>query len=125
MRSPTSEEMDRFRDELDRGSLDRLNNHQITLQVCTTCGTWVAETWDSERNTVVGQFVASPFKFNVGARVKVLLGSKRRGIVGTITRRTRLSKTIMPPPPPENIYYLVFKDNGQEYGYSEANITLP
>ena len=125
MRPPTSKEMERFRDELDSGSLDRLNGHQITLQVCTTCGTWVVETWDGGRNTVVRQFVATPFKFNVGDPVKVLLEDKHCGMMGTITRRIRLSKTIMPPPPPENVYYLVFKDDSQEYGYSEANLALP
>jgi hypothetical protein len=125
MRTPTTEEIGRFRDELDRRTLDRVDKNEIALQVCRTCGTWVAETWDNQRNTVVRQFLASPFRFNVGDRVKVLLGGKHCDIMGTITRRTRLSKTIMPPPPPENIYYLVFKDDSQEYGYSEANLALP
>jgi len=123
MRLPTYEEIDWVRGELDRESLERLNRNEITLQVCTTCGTWVAETWDSQRNTVVRQFIASPFKFKVGDRVKVTLEGEHHGMAGVITRRMRWAKTIMPPPPPDNVYYIVFEDDGKEYGYGEANLT--
>jgi hypothetical protein len=68
---PTCEEIERVKDELDGESLDRFNRNEITLQVCTTCGTWVAEAWDSQSNTMVRQFIASPFRFNVGDPVKV------------------------------------------------------
>ena len=121
-RSPISEEIDRFRGEADRGSLDRLDRNEITLQVCTTCGTWVAETWDNQRNTVVRQFIASPFRFNVGDPVKVTLKGKHRGMEGVIIRRTRWSKTIVPPPPPENVYFVVFGEDSTEHGYGEANL---
>ena len=123
MRLPTSEEIDQLRGELDQGSLDRLNRNEITLQVCTTCGTWVAETWDSQRNRVVKRFTASPFKFDVGRRVKVTLEGEHHGMVGVITRRMRWAKNIMPPPPPENVYYIVFEDDSKEYGYGEANLS--
>ena len=123
MRLPTCEEIERVRGELDRESLDRLNRNEIKLQVCTTCGTWVAETWDSQRNTVVRQFIASPFKFNVGDRVKVTFEGERYGMVGVVTRRMRWAKTIMPLPPPDNVYYIVFEDDSKEYGYEEANLT--
>lgn len=134
MRLPTDEEVSRFRDELFNQPLDnelrqklltKLDKKQVTIQICTICGTWVAETWDSQRKAVVRQLMTSPFKFNVEDQVKVLLEGKHCGMVGTVTRRTRLSKTIMPPPPPENIYYLVFKGDSQEYGYSEANLAPP
>jgi len=122
MRPPTSEEIGRFRGELDRGSLDRLDRNEITLQVCATCGTWAAETWDSHRNAVVRQFVASPFRFNVEDRVKVTLEGKHHGLEGVVTRRTRWSKNIIPPPPPENVYFVVLEEDSTEHGYGEANL---
>lgn len=123
MRLPTREEIDRFRSELDRESLDRFNRNDITLQVCTTCGTWVAETWDSLHNIVVRKFIASPFKYNVGDRVEVTLEGEHYGMAGIVIRRMRCAKTIMPPPPPDNVYYIVFVDDSKEHGYGEANLT--
>jgi len=120
VRPPTCEEMERVRGELDRDSLDRLNRNEITLQVCVACGTWVAEAWDNHRNTLVRQFIASPFKFTVGDRVKVLEG-ERHSMAGIVTRRMRWAKTMMPPPPPENVYFVVF-DDSTEHGYGEASL---
>jgi len=89
MRPPTREEMDWVRGDLDRESLDRLSRNEITLQVCIACGTWVTEAWGSQRNIMVRQFIASPFKFNVGDRLKVLEG-ERHGMVGGSNQKNAL-----------------------------------
>lgn len=123
MRSPTAAEASRFLNELDERFRDKLERGEVDLQVCTICGTWAADIWDTEQRTTVRQHIASPFKFNTGDRVQVTLEGKHCGMVGTITRRMRWSKTVMPPPPPENIYYLVFEGDSTEYGYGEANLT--
>ena len=112
-----------FQDELGKKLLNMLNKKQITIEICTVCNTWIAETWHTQQDRMTRQFIANPYKFNVGDRVKVTLEGEHYGVVGIIARRARLSKTIMPPPPPENIYYLVFEGNSQEHGYSEANLT--
>jgi len=140
MRSATAEETGRFRNELEEMSqfikeadqrselekqllniLDKLDKREITFQICTSCSTWVAETYDSQQRKIQ-QFVASPFKFNVGDLVKVTLEGEHCGMVGVVTRRMRWCKTIMPPPPPENIYYVVFEGDSMDYGYGEANL---
>jgi len=133
-RSPTRKEISRLRDELHnqplhdelrKDFLNMLDKKQVTVEICTVCGTWIAATWDSQQGRMTRQFIASPFRFNVGDRVRVALEGKHCGMVGIITRRTRLSKAITPPPPPDNVYYLVFKGDSQEYGYSEVNLALP
>lgn len=140
-RAPTTEETSRLRKELEEqiseyvkevnkrselkkqllDILDKLNKKEISLQICKTCSTWVAEIYDSkERKT--RQLIASPFKFNVGDQAKVILEGKHFGMVGMVTRRMRLVKLIMPPPPSENIYSIVFKGDSKDYDYGEANL---
>jgi hypothetical protein len=42
-------------------------------------------------------------------------------MAGVVTRRMRWAKTIMPPPPPENVYFVVFEDS-TEHGYGEGSL---
>ncbi|MBI5167534.1 MAG: hypothetical protein HY998_07325 [candidate division NC10 bacterium] len=54
--------------------------------------------------------------------MKVTLAGKRFGTVGTIVRRGRLSKLPMPPPIPENYYWLIFETGQLEEGFNEASL---
>ena len=54
--------------------------------------------------------------------MRVTLEGKRFGMVGTIRRRGRLVKLLVPPPVPENYYWLVFEMGQVEEGYSEDNL---
>jgi len=140
-RLPTAEETSRLRNELEEqisqfvkevnkrselkkrllDILDKLDKKEIALQICRTCNTWIAEIYDSEKGKI-RQLIASPFKFNVGDQVKVTLEGEHCGMVGVVTRRMRWAKLIMPPPPSENVYYVVFEGNSKDYGYGEANL---
>jgi hypothetical protein len=64
------------------------------------------------------------FKFAVGERVKVWLQGKRVGMVGTIQRRQRLAKLVMPPPTPENYYWLKFEPEQPEEAFHEDHLEL-
>lgn len=74
---------------------------------------------------MVQMVASSPFKFKVGEQVKVVLSGKHFGKVGRVQRRTRMAKTKMPPPVPENIYWIVFKKGGKESGFAEQNLEPP
>lgn len=46
-RSPTRKEIGRLRDELRKELLNMLDKKQVTVEICTVCSTWIAETWDT------------------------------------------------------------------------------
>lgn len=126
MRSPTTEELNRFKGSFN--SVDEiqglLNSGQVRLLICTECGVWTAEKWDEKEKRTEPAWVPSPFRFDIGSRLKVTLEGKRYGMVGTLNRRDRLAKTIVPPPVPENYYWLVFEDNWKEEAYREDYLEL-
>ncbi len=66
---------------------------------------------------MVRMVTSSPFNFSIGEQVKVVLSGKHFGRVGKVQRRTRMAKTKMPPPVPENVYWIVFEEEGKESGF--------
>ena len=64
------------------------------------------------------------FKFAVGDRVKVGLSGKRFGQVGIIQEKQRLAKAVMPPPAPENYYWLKFETGQPEEAFHEDDLEL-
>src|SRR5713226_5188401 len=64
------------------------------------------------------------FTFAVGERVKVWLPGKRFGQVGIIEEKQRLAKAVMPPPTPDNYYWLKFEPGQPEEAFTEENLEL-
>lgn len=88
MRSTTHEEISRLCDELRaqplRGGLhkeflDMLGKKQLSVEICTVCGTWVAEIWNRRQARMSRQFIVSPFRFNIGDLVRVTLEGEHYG----------------------------------------------
>lgn len=64
------------------------------------------------------------FKFAVGERVKVWLPGKRFGQVGVIQEKQRLVKPVMPPPTPENYYWIKFEPEQPTEAFAEDHLEL-
>ncbi len=62
------------------------------------------------------------FKFAVGESVKVCLPGKRFGQVGIIQAKQRWIKAVMPPPIPENYYWLKFEPGQPDEAFQEDNL---
>lgn len=122
MHPPTSEEFCFFKSELDVRNWDLLDKGQIKLMVCKECGAWTAEVWDQKELKYSCRWACTPFRFDVGVKVRVNLHGKYNGMVGTIARRTRMIKSVYPPPAPENCYFILFEENKNEEAFKEDNI---
>ena len=124
VREPTAEELELFLAELNQEDREQVINKQITFVICTSCGAWTATKWGTKKGKMVRGVTFSPFKYAVGEQAKVILSGKHFGKTGKIQRRTRMAKAVMPPPPAENVYSVVFEEEGKGFGFSEKNLVL-
>jgi hypothetical protein len=122
IRKPTAEELESLLAELDEEAAQQLKNEEVDIAVCTSCGAWTATRWDAEKGKTVRSLMPSPFIFDLGAQVTVTLPGDHLGKVGKIRRRARTAKAIMPIPPPDNTYWIVFEEGGEEFGYVEESL---
>ena len=112
--SPSSEEDCLFKSELDVGNWDLLDKGRIKLVVCKDCGVWTADVWDNKEFKYVRKWACTPFRFDVGVKIRVTLRGRHFYHVGTIVRRTRMIKDVYPPPAPENYYYVLLEKGKSE-----------
>lgn len=122
VRSPSVEELLLWESQADEEVRDQLKKGEVTLMICDGCGTWTAERWNDKEKRIMRGYIPSPYHFDLGDRLNVILEGKTLGMVGQVTRRTRLVKTIDPPPVPENYYYLVFEDSQHDGNYGENHL---
>ena len=108
MHSPSSEEYCLFKSELDVRNWDLFDKGHIKLLVCKECGAWTAEVWDQKKLEYLRRWACTPFRFDVGVKVKATLLGKHFGMIGTVVTRTRIMKRVYPPPAPENYYFVLF-----------------
>ena len=73
--------------------------------------------------------IVNPYKFNVGDRVMVIQVCKHQGMIGKVVKRKQKvikemqwAEETISYPPPENIYYVVFKEEHEKYGFGEGNL---
>lgn len=121
LRPPTPEELLRWRAEAEEQHKGLMEGRKLSLSVCVACGVWIVEVEDQERG-VTHVAIPPPFRFAVGERVRVVREGDHLGKVGTIQRRMRKAKLVMPPPVPENYYYLVFEMGQLEESYHEVSL---
>ena len=124
MRLPKDQELEFWKNEADEKDLELLDTGQVRLEICNACGTWIAEMFDQSEHTAKRPWIPSPFQFAEGDSLKVILKGKSFGMIGTVIRKGRLAKTIMPPPVPENFYWIVFEEGQREVAFSEKNLVF-
>ncbi|HYA14046.1 MAG TPA: hypothetical protein VEF33_06870 [Syntrophales bacterium] len=113
-----------FKSELDVRNWELLDKGQIKLGICRDCGAWTAEVWDQSEQQYMRQWACTPFRFDVGARVRVKLKGKYNGMVGTVTQRKRVIKKGYPLSAPENYYFILFGEDQNQKDFKEENLEL-
>jgi len=64
----------------------------------------------------------TPYRFKIGDKVRVITKGECYGMAGTITRRFRLFKAILPVLAPENYYEVIFEKDLKKEAYKEDNL---
>lgn len=122
MRSPTEEELRLWESQASDEVRNQFNKGGVTLLICEGCGVWTAEMWNEEKQKTIRGCVPSPFRFNVGDRLKVILEGNSFCKIGTVIRRDRLVKALYPSPVPENYYSILLEKNKNESRFREDHL---
>ena len=116
MRSPTKAELKRWKNQADKGMVDLYNKGRAIITICQDCGKWSVEI----QNERFG--IPSPFRYELGDRVRITLKGKHYGMSGIIKDRKRFAKTIYPPPIPDNYYKIIFEGERDEGWFHENHL---
>jgi len=122
MRSLTEDELNLWKSQADQEALDQLNKGKLTLMICQNCGIWTVEIRPKEQQEIKCACIPSPFRYQLGERLKVTLEGKTFGMIGIVNQQMRLAKTLQPPPVPENYYTIVLAVSQNEASFREDHL---
>lgn len=122
MRLPTEEELHSWKSQADQEALNQFKKGKITLMICQGCGVWTVEIPQDEEPEIKRCCIPSPFRYQVGERLRVILEGKTFGMIGTAKRRERQAKLVYPPPVPENYYTVVLEGIQNEVSFREDHL---
>jgi len=121
MRPPTEEELHWWKREAVHEAPDQFNKAKVTLMICQGCGVWTVEIQREEQEIERG-CIPSPFRYQVGERLRLILKGESFGMIGTVKQRKRLAKLLYPPPVPENYYTVVLEGSQNEAMFREDHL---
>lgn len=64
----------------------------------------------------------TPYRFNIGDKVKIIGPGKYSGLVGIVKKRLRVDKTDTPVPVSENCYNIVLGNHSNTVRFTESSL---